>query len=135
MMPARVAMALQSDGADTKESQAISKVIERIQDAYDRDDPPPDKVLAVLELLETEYIEARGDSWYLRSEIIWHKPNPMPESVTGSAYVSAREAVPVSPRAADPSYWLHEDGRGSRTKPEPDYRWITDQDTGLEAAQ
>jgi len=24
----------------------------------------------------------RADSWYLRSEIIWHKPNPMPESVT-----------------------------------------------------
>ena len=23
----------------------------------------------------------RGDGWYLRSEIIWHKPNPMPESV------------------------------------------------------
>jgi len=22
------------------------------------------------------------DGWYLRSEIIWHKPNPMPESVT-----------------------------------------------------
>lgn len=25
-------------------------------------------------------LQARG--WYLRSEIIWHKPNPMPESVT-----------------------------------------------------
>jgi DNA modification methylase len=24
----------------------------------------------------------RADSWYLRSDIIWHKPNPMPESVT-----------------------------------------------------
>lgn len=24
----------------------------------------------------------RADGWYLRSEIIWHKPNPMPESVT-----------------------------------------------------
>lgn len=23
----------------------------------------------------------RDDGWYLRSEIIWHKPNPMPESV------------------------------------------------------
>ena len=23
----------------------------------------------------------RGDGWWLRSEIIWHKPNPMPESV------------------------------------------------------
>lgn len=24
----------------------------------------------------------RTDGWYLRQEIIWHKPNPMPESVT-----------------------------------------------------
>lgn len=24
----------------------------------------------------------RADGWYLREEIIWHKPNPMPESVT-----------------------------------------------------
>jgi DNA modification methylase len=24
----------------------------------------------------------RSDGWYLRSEIIWHKPNPMPEGVT-----------------------------------------------------
>jgi DNA modification methylase len=23
----------------------------------------------------------RAEGWYLRSEIIWHKPNPMPESV------------------------------------------------------
>jgi DNA modification methylase len=24
----------------------------------------------------------RADGWYLRADIIWHKPNPMPESVT-----------------------------------------------------
>ena len=23
----------------------------------------------------------RKDGWYLRQDIIWHKPNPMPESV------------------------------------------------------
>ena len=27
-------------------------------------------------------IALQSDGWYLRSEIIWHKPNPMPESVT-----------------------------------------------------
>ena len=123
MMPARVALALQSDGADTKESQAISKVISRIQDAYDHDEPPPDKVMAVLELLETEYIEARGDSWYLRSEIIWHKPNPMPESVT-SRPTSAHEKLFLFAKSGNPTHWLHEDGRGSRTKPEPDYKWL-----------
>ena len=29
----------------------------------------------------------RADGWYLRSEIIWHKPNAMPESVQGSHFV------------------------------------------------
>jgi DNA modification methylase len=27
-------------------------------------------------------IALQDDGWYLRSDIIWHKPNPMPESVT-----------------------------------------------------
>lgn len=27
-------------------------------------------------------IALQEDGWYLRSEIVWHKPNPMPESVT-----------------------------------------------------
>ena len=27
----------------------------------------------------------RGDGWYLRSSIIWHKTNPMPESTRGQA--------------------------------------------------
>jgi DNA modification methylase len=27
-------------------------------------------------------IALRNDGWYLRQDIIWHKPNPMPESVT-----------------------------------------------------
>ena len=27
-------------------------------------------------------IRLQDDGWYVRSEIIWHKPNPMPESVT-----------------------------------------------------
>ena len=34
----------------------------------------------------------QADGWYLRSEIIWHKPNPMPESVTDRP-TSAHEKV------------------------------------------
>jgi len=34
----------------------------------------------------------REDGWYLRSEIIWHKPNPMPESVTDRP-TSAHEKI------------------------------------------
>lgn len=28
----------------------------------------------------------QADGWYLRSDVIWHKPNPMPESVSGTAW-------------------------------------------------
>lgn len=34
----------------------------------------------------------QADGWFLRSEIIWHKPNPMPESVTDRP-TSAHEKV------------------------------------------
>ena len=34
----------------------------------------------------------RADGWYLRSDIIWSKPNPMPESVTDRP-TSAHEHV------------------------------------------
>jgi DNA modification methylase len=42
----------------------------------------------------------QADGWYLRQDIIWHKPNPMPESVSGSRWerhkvkvVGGRESV------------------------------------------
>lgn len=34
----------------------------------------------------------RADGWYLRQEVIWHKPNPMPESVTDRC-TKAHESV------------------------------------------
>ena len=34
----------------------------------------------------------QADGWWLRSDIIWHKPNPMPESVTDRP-TSAHEHV------------------------------------------
>ena len=82
MMPARVAMALQEAGAaDVKALRVLESVHAAILNEYDLDvEGIPDKVMAVLERLEAEYAEAKGDSWWLRSEIIWAKPNPMPES-------------------------------------------------------
>lgn len=35
----------------------------------------------------------REDGWYLRSDIIWAKPNPMPESVQGSHYSRHRVTI------------------------------------------
>ena len=82
MMPARVAMALQADGvADQHAMRVIERVMQRLVDAY-VDEPMPAKVAGELDRLWAEHAEAKGDSWWLRSEIVWHKPNPMPESVT-----------------------------------------------------
>ena len=82
MMPARVAMALQADGvADGKAAKVLARLISEIEDAYG-EEPMPEKVMVVIERLWAEYTEVCGDAWWIRSEIIWWKPNPMPESCT-----------------------------------------------------
>ena len=46
---------------------------------------PSDATLKSKDLMGIPWMLAfalRADGWYLRSDIIWHKPNPMPESVT-----------------------------------------------------
>jgi len=35
----------------------------------------------------------QADGWYLRQDIIWHKPNPMPESVQGSHFYRHRVTI------------------------------------------
>jgi DNA modification methylase len=45
----------------------------------------------------------QADGWWLRSDIIWHKPNPMPESVTDRP-TSAHEHVFLLAKAAR-YYW------------------------------
>ena len=80
-IPWRLAFALQADGADTKTCAAIQRAAREILDAFDGE-TVPDRVMNVIERLQAEYREAKGNSWYLRSDIIWAKPNPMPESVT-----------------------------------------------------
>lgn len=78
--PWRVAFALQSDGcADLKAVRQLERVRSELLAAYG-DESIPDRVLAVLDRLSAEYAEAKGTSWYLRQDIIWSKPAPMPES-------------------------------------------------------
>ena len=99
MMPARVAIALQEDGAaDAKAMRMIRVFRERLVDAYDGG-PIPDRVLHALESMDKEYSEAKGESWWLRSEVIWHKPNPMPESVRDRP-TSAHEKLFLLSRSA-----------------------------------
>jgi DNA modification methylase len=58
----------------------------------------------------------QADGWYLRSEIVWHKPNPMPESVTDRP-TKAHEMIyllvknggkPLIWRARDTGEWSYE---------------------------
>lgn len=80
-IPWKLAFALQQDGcADLK----AVKVLERMRDellAEYADQPVPDKVANVLDRLGREYAQAKGNSWYLRHDVIWAKPNPMTESM------------------------------------------------------
>ena len=78
-IPWMLAFALRNDGADVKAVAALERVMNELTAAYDGE-AIPDRVLKVLERLDAEWRQAKGNSWYLRSEIIWHKPNPMPES-------------------------------------------------------
>jgi DNA modification methylase len=56
------------------------------RDAADkRPDKKPHGDLKEKDLIGVPWMLAlalRADGWYLRQDIIWHKPNPMPESVT-----------------------------------------------------
>jgi len=67
----------------TEKSRSINK-----SDKMFSKHPPQQKKLDGLKPKDLMMIPARvalalqADGWWLRSEIIWHKPNPMPESVT-----------------------------------------------------
>ncbi len=65
----------------------------------------------------------QADGWWLRSEIVWAKPNPMPESVRDRP-TSSHEFVFLLTKSGSPTYWTHRDGPGTRTKPPPDHRYV-----------
>lgn len=83
-IPWTLALALRDHGtADLKTVKVLEKAIDHITSWYSEEGKtPPDKVLAVLESMIEEYRQAKGNAWYLRQDIIWAKPNPMPESIT-----------------------------------------------------
>jgi DNA modification methylase len=73
-------------------------------------------------------LQRRG--WFLRSDVIWFKRNPMPESVTDRP-TRSHEYIFELAKSGDTQYWTHRDHAGSRSQPPPDYRWI-DHAKGLE---
>jgi len=68
-------------------------------------------------------IAAQEDGWWVRSVIIWSKPNPMPESVTDRP-TESHEYILMLTKSGATQYWTHRDHEGTRKQPEPDYRWI-----------
>ena len=64
----------------------------------------------------------QADGWWLRSDIIWSKPNPMPESCTDRP-TSAHEHLFLLSKSGTSKFWAHRDGAGARQQPEPDYHW------------
>ena len=64
----------------------------------------------------------QDDGWVLRSAPVWHKPNPMPESV-GDRPSSAYEMVFMLTKSNTPQFWTHPRHPGTRQEPGPDYRW------------
>ena len=82
-IPWMVAFALRNDGAASPaHMRDIERMISAVTESYETKDEWPDKIAAEVERLERELIDANKGGWYLRSDIIWAKPNPMPESVT-----------------------------------------------------
>lgn len=65
----------------------------------------------------------RADGWVLRSAPPWLKRNSMPKSAKGRP-ASAVEYIYFLAKVNDAQYWMHRDGRGARTQPEPDYRYV-----------
>ena len=60
----------------------------------------------------------QADGWYLRSDIIWHKPNPMPESVTDRPTKAHEHLFLLSKR---PRYYYDAEAireQGTTTRPE-----------------
>lgn len=69
-------------------------------------------------------IALQDDGWWLRKDIIWHKPNPMPESINDRP-TSSHEHVFLLAKSGTTQFWTHRDGGGARAQPDPDYRWIS----------
>jgi len=65
----------------------------------------------------------QADGWYLRSDIIWSKPNPMPESVQDRP-TKSHEYIFLLSKSGRTQFWTHRELDGTREKPKPDYRYL-----------
>jgi DNA modification methylase len=72
-----------SAGAFSKEwDPSLAKLVGGKRRYPDKDDGSGLKMKDLIGIPWRVAFALQDDGWYLRSDIIWHKPNPMPESVT-----------------------------------------------------
>ncbi len=74
----------------------------------------------------------RADGGWLRMDGIWNKPNPMPESCTDRP-TRSHEYLFILSQSGNSLYWTHREGRGTQSRPKPDYRYK--HITGYEVAE
>lgn len=70
-------------------------------------------------------LAAQADGWWVRCDVIWNKPNPMPESVTDRP-TNSHEYIWIFTKSGTPQYWTHRDHAGTRQKPKADWRWVNE---------
>ncbi len=75
------------------------------------------------------YDALMADGWYGRMDIVWTKPNPLPESVKDRP-TKAHEYIFLLSKSGDSQYWTHKhwDYPGTRVQPDPDYEWTRKDD-------
>lgn len=76
----------------------------------------------------------QADGWWVRSGLPFIKINPMPESTTDRP-TTAHEYLFLLTKSGSPTFWTHRDGKGTRTRPAPDYRWVDRLDGGETAEE
>lgn len=65
----------------------------------------------------------QDDGWFLRQDIIWAKPNPMPESVSDRC-TKAHEYLFLLSKSGSTKLWRHRDTRAwVYDEPDPDFVW------------
>lgn len=68
------------------------------------------------------------DGWWVRSEIFWAKPNPMPESVKDRPAGAHEKIFLLTKNGSRPVIWRHGlSGKWVREKPDPDYIYTSPQ--------
>lgn len=111
-------------GRQGSTSQRIGRANVHAQERASSTRPPfgckPGDLIGIPEML---FFALRGDGWYVRSRIVWAKSSVMPESVRNRPS-SAHETVLMLTKSSSGTFWWHRDGKGSRAKPPPDWRWV-----------